>query len=134
MEVFNPEWGCPLGGPEGSVTIKNVTELWKKRWEISDVNIMDWEDQTIWRGVKEVIYVHCERPLLNRGGGFWHQLSATYNSDFSGDSTPTHPSTRVTLITHMAAGWERIHSSATVAIMTHTLFNAFKKRSFLLIF
>lgn len=26
------------------------------------------------------IYVQCERPSLNWGGGLWHQLSATYSA------------------------------------------------------
>uniref|UniRef100_A0A3Q2WAM7 Heat shock protein family A (Hsp70) member 12A.1 n=1 Tax=Haplochromis burtoni TaxID=8153 RepID=A0A3Q2WAM7_HAPBU len=32
-------------------------------------------------GLKEIeaFYIHCERPLLNRGGGLRHQLSASYN-------------------------------------------------------
>ncbi|KAL3972435.1 transcription elongation factor S-II [Sarotherodon galilaeus] len=48
-------------------------------FEDANVHILDREDRWFERGVKEAIYVHCERPSLNRGGGLRHQLSAIYN-------------------------------------------------------
>ena len=42
---------------------------------------MYWtEDRWFERGVKEAMYVHPEKPSLNRGGGLRHHLSATYNA------------------------------------------------------
>ena len=46
----------------------------------SNVRILDREDRWFERGVKEAIYVHLEKPSLNRGGGLRHHLSATYNA------------------------------------------------------
>ena len=42
-----------------------------KGYFFEDVNvyILDREDRWFERGVKEVIYVYCERLFLNRGGG-----------------------------------------------------------------
>ncbi|XP_065326070.1 uncharacterized protein LOC135932513 [Pelmatolapia mariae] len=48
-------------------------------FEDANIHILDREDRWFERGVKEAIYVHCERPSLNRGGGLRHQLSAIYN-------------------------------------------------------
>ncbi|KAL3978929.1 G2/M phase-specific E3 ubiquitin-protein ligase [Sarotherodon galilaeus] len=48
-------------------------------FEDANVHILDREDRWFERGVKEAIYVHCERPSLNRGGCLRHQLSAIYN-------------------------------------------------------
>ncbi|XP_070401553.1 heparan sulfate 2-O-sulfotransferase 1 isoform X2 [Nothobranchius furzeri] len=48
-------------------------------FEDANVHILDGEDRWFERGVKEAIYVHCEQPSLNRGGGLRHQLSAIYN-------------------------------------------------------
>ncbi|XP_070401572.1 uncharacterized protein [Nothobranchius furzeri] len=48
-------------------------------FEDANVHILDREDRWFERGVKEAIYVHCEQPSLNRGGGLRHQLSPIYN-------------------------------------------------------
>lgn len=41
------------------------------------------EKRDIWfeRWIKEATYVHCDWPSVNRRGGLWHQLTATYNAD-----------------------------------------------------
>lgn len=49
-------------------------------FEDENVHILDQEDRWFERGMQEVIYVHCEQPLVNRSGGLQHQLSATYNA------------------------------------------------------
>lgn len=48
-----------------------------KGHSFKDVNvyILDWQDWWFERGLKAAIYVHCERPSLNRGGAL-----VTYNA------------------------------------------------------
>ena len=43
-----------------------------------NVHILYREDSWFDRGVKEAIYVHLEKPSLNRRGGLRHHFSTTY--------------------------------------------------------
>ena len=45
-----------------------------------DVIILDRESRWFERGVKEALYVKCEQPSLNKGGGLRHNLAGAYSS------------------------------------------------------
>ena len=63
----------------------------------SNVRILDREDRWFERGVKEAIYVHLEKPSLNRGGGLRHHLSATYNAVLGALPRRINPHTHLVL-------------------------------------
>ena len=81
----------------------------------------DRDDRWLKKGVKEAIYVHLEKPFLNRGGGLRHHLSATYNG-----LTLVHTWGHVIPRCHMKPGVRGKHSrvfhfSAHVTLTTHMM-------------
>ena len=54
-----------------------------KSFEDNNVNILTREDRWFVRGVTESVYVKLKHPSLNRGGGWRHYLSPTYNTVLS---------------------------------------------------
>ena len=51
-------------------------------FDISDVVILDREEDWFRRGVKESIYERVEKPTLNKSGGLRHQLSHVWDRAF----------------------------------------------------
>ena len=63
----------------------------------SNVHILDRKDRWFERGVKEAIYVHMEKPSLNRVSGLRHHLSVTYNAVLGALPRQINPHTHLVL-------------------------------------